>query len=404
MCGEVRIQGSKNAALPILAASVLIPGVSRIANCPRISDVTCMCRILESIGCRVTWEKHDLFVDASSVRRSCLPQEYVTRMRSSVMLMGALLGRCEEVTLDYPGGCVIGDRPIDIHLAALKKLGVFYEQRENVLTARRKKLQGAEIEFPFPSVGATENAILAAVLAEGETLLTGCAREPEISALCSFLKNAGACIEGEGTGSIRIRGVEKLCETEYVIESDRIVAGTYLISVLAAGGEAFLKEAPAEQMEAVCRIAGQMGARLETWEDGIFIKRNKELISPGKVKTLVYPGFPTDLQSPLLVAMSQAEGESCLEESIFNGRFKVTEELNRMNMDIKVRGREAFLSGKRRLMGTNVLAQELRGGAALVIAGLCAEGITIVGNRHFIDRGYEDIVRDFRKLRAQAGN
>lgn len=398
--GEVAVQGSKNAALPIMAACVLVHGVTVLQNCPAISDVSCMCRLLRSIGVGVERCGDVLTLDASRITSCRLPEEDVVRMRSSVILTGAMLGRCGEIHLHSPGGCVIGDRPIDWHIQALQKLGAEFEEEGCLVTARSRGLCGSRIVLPFPSVGATENVILAAVLAGGTTELWGCAMEPEIMALCAFLNGAGARIAVAGPGHIRIVGVKDLRESVYCVEPDRIVAGTYLIGVLAAGGCVFLRGAPAGQMEAVTALAGRMGARLTRTGEGLWVERTGRLCAPDYVETGVYPAFPTDLQSPLLVPLCQAEGRSCVAERIFNGRLAAAEELNRLGASIRVEGRCARMEGGSRLHGGTVTAGELRGGAALVLAGLCASGTTEVHDRGFIGRGYADIVRDLKCLGA----
>lgn len=402
--GEVRIQGSKNAALPILAASILIPGITRLENCPHIADVECMRCILEEIGCESSWHQNTLEIRAFHLTGKRLPAEYVTRMRSSVMLMGPLLGRVGEVSMGYPGGCVIGDRPIDIHLQALQAMGAVYEEEKEGWRAVCTRLKGAVIRLPFPSVGATENLIMAAVAAEGETEIRNAAREPEILALCQFLKAAGADITGAGSRVLRIRGAKRLQETSFRIRADRIVAGTYLFACMAAGGEVFLKEAPAMDLQAVIAAAREMGADVEEDKEGLRVSAPSAVYSPGRIRTAVYPGFPTDLQSPLMAVLCRAAGVSWIEERIFNGRFRIVEALNRMGAGIHVEKGQAWIPGGRRLQGRPVEAEELRGGAALVIAGLEAEGRTQIGNRHFIERGYEDICRDLRALGARIGS
>ena len=399
--GETHIQGSKNAALPIMAAALLVPGVSVLENVPHIADVECMCALLQRIGCRVSWQGEELVIDAEDLRDSRLPKEYVTRMRSSVMLMGPVLGRLKEVSLSYPGGCVIGERPIDLHLSMLRGLGVVCRDGPEGLDARAERMQGGRLRLSFPSVGATENAVMAAVAAEGATMLAGCAREPEIHWLCEFLRHAGADIREETGGVIRIRGGRPLQPCRFRIPSDRIVAGTYVCACLAAGGSIHLKEAPTQELGALLEAAGRMGASFRQTGAGLLIWRKEGLRSPGAVETAAYPGFPTDLQSPLLAVMAEAAGAGSVEETIFSDRFRVAEELNRMGVGIRVEGNTAYVPGGRRLKGAGVLAQELRGGAALVVAGLAADGITVVENRHFIDRGYEDICRDLRDLGAQ---
>lgn len=405
LMGEVAIQGSKNAALPVMAASVLVPGVTTLINCPEISDVSCMCEILKCVGAKVSRQGSTLTIDASQITGNHLPKEYVTRMRSSVILAGPMLGRCREIYLHYPGGCVIGDRPINMHIDALKKLGaVFEEDREQEnLAARADALRGTTVVLPFPSVGATENTILAAVCAKGVTEIYRCAMEPEIRCLCDFLNGAGARVTGGGSGHITVEGVKALHESTYRVEPDRIVAGTYLLGVLAAGGSAFLRNAPAGQLTSVLELARFMGARIEPDWNGILVERKEKIRSPGYLETGVYPAFPTDLQSPLLVALCQADSKGGVKEQIFNGRFAVSGELNRMGAGILVRENQAETEGKKQLTGCSVTAQELRGGAALVLAGICARGVTQVYNRHFIERGYEDIVRDLKGLGADIG-
>ncbi|MFQ8703190.1 MAG: UDP-N-acetylglucosamine 1-carboxyvinyltransferase [Eisenbergiella sp.] len=322
LLGETRIQGSKNAALPILAACVLVPGITVLENCPDISDMSCMCRILNRIGVKTARAGESLIVDASQVDKTELPSEEMIRMRSSVILTGALLGRCREVSFCQPGGCVIGDRPIDMHIGALKRLGaVFAEETggyddalqnaesHGMLRAEARELSGAEIHLPFPSVGATQNAVLAAVLAKGITQIQNCAREPEIVSLCRFLKGAGAKIAGEGSSMISVQGTERLHGSSYRIGADRIVAGTYLLSCTAAGGEVFLREAPSEELGAVIGIARRMGAAVREDISGISVSRKGKLQPLESVETGVYPGFPTDLQSALLTALC-SEGKS----------------------------------------------------------------------------------------------
>ena len=398
--GEVTIQGSKNAALPIMAAALLVPGVCVLKNCPRIADVEYMCRILESIGCRIERKGSEIRIDAAMLTDSRLPEEYVTRMRSSVMLMGPLLGRLGEVSLNHPGGCVIGDRPIDLHVKALTRMGVACRDDGRELSAVSCGLRGTPVRLDYPSVGATENVIMAAVCADGVTCLENCAQEPEIYWLCSFLKACGAQIHQTEPGRLLIRGRGRLHPCTYTIPADRIVAGTYLCACLAAGGEVLLKGAPEKENEALEKTAERMGAVLRRSGDGLWARRLESIRSPGFVETGSYPAFPTDLQSPLLAAMAQADGESRLKETVFNGRFGVVKELNRMGAGIRVEGDTAYIPGGKTLKGAHVRAAELRGGAALIVAGLCAQGETLVENRSYVDRGYEDICRDLRLLGA----
>lgn len=398
--GETKIQGSKNAVLPILAATLLIKGVCVIRNCPRIADVFHMQNLLQELGCYVSWAGNTITVNATQVSDNRMSEESVTRMRSSIMLLGAMLGRLGEVTMAYPGGCVIGKRPIDLHLEALRQMGVEIEEQERLFTAKAAQLKGMDYTLPFPSVGATENVILAAVLAEGTTVLQNAAKEPEITALCEFLLQAGADIEGIGSGQLVIKGVKTLHETKYTVPADRIVAGTYVSAVLAAGGSIFLEQAPAEQMEALLKAAEAMGAGITANKEGIGVDVIHRLKALPYLKTEVYDGFPTDLQSPMMAVMALAEGRSTIEESIFENRFRIVQELTKMGADIEIVENKAYIHGVERLEGTAVEAEELRGGAALVVAGLSAEGKTVIKNRHFIERGYENICKDLTNLGA----
>ena len=400
--GSVRIQGSKNATLPILAACLLISGKCVIHNCPMITDVTYMIKLLEYAGCIVERKGSTIIIDASHISEFRLPGSYVRKMRSSVIMMGALLGRIHEVGIDYPGGCVIGERPIDLHLRGLEMLGAEISVEGNYIYASAKKLQGTTISFPFSSVGATQNVLLAAVLAEGETCIQNAAKEPEIEALCDFLKLAGADIEGIGTEQIVVRGVKELHPVEYEMISDRIVAGTYLFAAMAAGGEIALKSVPISQLESVLHVIRDMGGELLVRKEELTVALRVGVNTKNLpfIETDVYPGFPTDLQSPLLVTAVVTKGSLLLKERIFSGRFKIVEELRRMGADIKENQDSVLIGGNAALEGRNVIARELRGGAALVIAGLAASGITTVMDISYIYRGYEDIVRDLRALDA----
>lgn len=398
--GETRIQGSKNAVLPILAATLLIKGSCVIKNCPRIADVYHMQNLLQGLGCPVSWAGNTITVNTAQANDNRMSGESVTRMRSSVMLLGAMLGRMGEAVMSYPGGCVIGKRPIDIHLTALRKMGVEIVEEDQMFTAHAPRLQGAEVKLPFPSVGATENVILAAVLAEGTTILENAAKEPEIVALCEFLTAAGADMEGIGSGRLVIRGVEGLHEVKYTVPADRIVAGTYMAAAMAAGGSIFLEQAPADQLGAVLEAAEKMGCCVTINKEGIGIDVLRRLKALPYLKTEVYDGFPTDLQSPMMVVMALAEGQGILEENIFENRFRVVGDLGKMGADIEIVKNKAYIKGVETLTGTVVEAEELRGGAALAVAGMAAVGRTVIKNRHFIERGYENICRDLRELGA----
>lgn len=396
--GSVRVQGSKNAALPILAAAVLHRGVTVLHNCPKILDVVYMAKILEGLGCVVGWEGSTLTVDAKHISSVRVPALLGERMRSSIILMGSLTGRMGEAQIPYPGGCSIGARPIDLHLQGMKAMQAEVEDREGILHVRAKRLKGTKISLRLPSVGATENLVLAGVLAEGITVIEGAAKEPEIQELCAFLNAKGAKICGAGSSCIRIQGVEALQDTHHILMADRIVAGTYLMATAATRGRVLLEEAPWDQMGAVLQVAGKMGVTWSVNDKGLAIEAEEAKQPIPRLATEVYPGFPTDLQSQVMAVLSLAGGESVIAEQVFESRFRCAGQLNRMGAWITVDGREAWIRGGAKLRGARVRVPDLRGGAALVIAGLSANGRTVVEDEGYIRRGYEDISGDLRKL------
>lgn len=399
LSGEISVQGSKNAVLPIMAAAVLVKGVTVLKNCPDITDVRCMIKLLQSIGCLVEYTGDSLTIDARQITSHTLPHEYVKKMRSSIILMGALLGRTGKVALNYPGGCVIGKRPIDLHLEAFAEMGIRLEQTDEKLEAAAYRIRGNEICLRMASVGATENVILAAVLAEGTTILKNAAREPEIAALCDFLIRCGAGLYRSAQGDvIVIEGVRALHSCEYRIPFDRIVAGTYLFGTMAAGGNICLRDICADQLGQVLAVIRIMGGNVVCTRDAVCLQAPSRPLPVPYVRTAVYPGFPTDLQSPLMAALCRADGHSLLEETIFENRLRIVPELRKMGAQIMVNGRQAKIEGTGCLCGACVKAEELRGGAALVMAGLAAQGETVIYGREFINRGYEDIRRDIVSL------
>ena len=396
--GSIRIQGSKNAALPMMAAALLCPGISVLRNCPKIADVFCMEEILRTLGADLWWQEHDLYLDCTKVEKTEIPGIYTEKMRSSVILMGVLLGRLGKASMGYPGGCVIGKRPVDLHLYALRKFGAHIEENEKFLDASCRKLKGAEIFFSGNSVGATEQAVLSAVLAEGKTRLCNCAKEPEIIWLCRFLRKMGADVRGEGTEKILIEGGRVLHGADMEVPPDRIVAGTYLCAAAATRGIIEIQNPPRGELTAFLEVYRKMGGQCE-WNSGKLIADGSQVRFPvPETETAVYPGFPTDLQSPLMAVLATVPGESRIRESVFEDRFKITGELNRMGARVRTRGREAWISGTSHLQGRCIRAQELRGGAALVVAALAARGESIVEGYSFICRGYEDIIQDIRLL------
>lgn len=401
--GKVRIQGSKNGALPVLAATLLTEGESRLFNCPRIGDVYQMLCLLEALGCRTSWEENGLRIRTEDVCCQNLPPQAVTGMRSSLFLMGPLLGRCKKVIMEHPGGCVIGRRPIDFHLDALRQMGaVFWEQQGKIAGTAPYGLHGAEITFRSPSVGATENVVLAAVTAKGTTVIHGAAKEPEVEHLCRYLACCGAKMTGIGTETIRIEGGAVLHGCEYRVPSDRIVAGTYLLACVGAGGNVFLEEAPTEHMKAVVQLARQMGAECQEDQKGLYIQMFRTPVLPKSLVTRPYPGFPTDLQSVFLAAACAGEGICLVEETIFENRFRIVEDLIQMGAVMQqIDSSMVLVRGPVRLYGGRNQAKELRGGAALITAGLMAEGETTIEGCGFIERGYENICRDFKELGAR---
>lgn len=399
--GEVNIQGSKNAVLPILAATVLVNGITKLNHCPKILDVFSMIKILEAIGCKTWWVNSSLFVDTTTITTSTVPEDDVKKMRSSIILMGALLGRTGSVTITYPGGCTIGARPIDYHLEAFEQMNVCLKEEDGLINCNTNGIKGNDILLKFPSVGATENTILAAVLASGKTRIFNAAMEPEICELCKFLTACGAKIFGAGTKRIEVDGVDFLHCVEYTAASDRIVAGTYLAAVAGCGGEAILTGIGCGSLHSVIGVLRSMGCGIVCGDNYIIIASSGRLKAIPSITTAPYPGFPTDMQSQIMSLLMTAEGKSIITEEIFEDRYQnVTEQL-KFGADILVNEREATIQGVDRLTGCKVYASELRGGAALVIAGLMAGGKTTIHNPNFIERGYEDICRDLSLLGAQ---
>lgn len=415
--GEVRIQGSKNAALPILAATLLTGDTSDIRNCPQIADVQHMVSLLQSLGCRVRRSGDGYLVDSARAGARNMSGDAITGMRSSLCLLGAMLGRFGEVAMEHPGGCVIGKRPIDLHLKALEKMGVSFSEEDGKLIGKVGRLQGADIRLSISSVGATENILLAAVQAEGYTTITGAAKEPEVEALCRYLTACGAQIEGVGTSILGIRGGEPLHGTEFTVPADRIVAGTYLFACVGCGGSVLLENAPCGQLEAVIQTAERMGARCQIdrregggdicgadygHESGLYVQAPERPRALSRLRTAVYPGFPTDLQSMALAVLTRADGKSCIEETIFENRFRVVDALKSMGADLEhYTPNIVLVRGVPSLRGAEVEARELRGGAALVLAGLMAEGESEVTGCAYIERGYENIGKDLRDLGAR---
>lgn len=389
--GDVSIFGAKNAVLPILAATVIGNNQSTIFNIPNLRDVEIMGKILTSIGCTVDKVDNIIYVDSRSLNSFVIPDDLVREMRSSIILMGAMLSRCKEVVISYPGGCEIGPRPIDLHLKALKDLGVEIEESHGFLHCKTDGLKGCDIQLDYPSVGATENTILASVLAEGTTVIRNAAREPEIVDLQCYLNKCGAKVSGAGTSIIKIEGIDKFNDVKYSIISDRIEAGTFMVASAITGGELVIKNVEIDHLQAITAKLKEAGSLIYTDSSSIKVVGPKRINSIEMIQTLPYPGFPTDMQAQMMALLSIANGTSIISETVFENRFKHSEELTRMGANIKIIGKVAVIKGVKELMGAKVKSKDLRGGASLVLAGLAAKGCTEVDNIHHIERGYQDL-------------
>ena len=398
--GELSVQGSKNSSLPILAATVLVDGVSVIHNCPSLSDVDAAVRILRHLGCKVKRENDTLTVDSRNITCSSIPEKLMREMRSSIVFLGSILGRTGKAEMSSPGGCEIGLRPIDLHLKALKSLGTEIDESGGSIFCRRVKNEGAVISLSFPSVGATENIILASALSKGRTVVHNAAREPEILDLARFLNKAGCRIKVKKEGTVVIDGVERASSPEHRVMSDRIVALTYMSAVGAAGGDVLLKDTDTSAFFTVLPVFESAGCFLKSTDNSVRIRMNHRPNSVRDIRTMPYPGFPTDAQAPIMAMLSFARGTSLIVENIFENRFKHVTELCRMGAEIKIEGRVAIIDGREKLSGAKVKCTDLRGGGALVVAGLGATGTTVISSLSHIDRGYEKIEENFRNLGA----
>ncbi|MEW6424851.1 MAG: UDP-N-acetylglucosamine 1-carboxyvinyltransferase [Bacillota bacterium] len=400
LTGTARVNGSKNAGLPVLAACLLCPGQSVIKDVPRLQDITTMCDVLSSLGAKVSRDGPNITVDATNVYSVEVEEVLMRRMRASNLVLGPLLGRFREAKISQPGGCNIGSRPMNLHLKGLRALGVEIDEAFGYITARTKRLTGAEIQLDFPSVGATENIMMAAVLARGVTVIRNAAREPEVVDLQNFLNCLGAKITGAGTDLIRIEGVAELRPAEHQIIPDRIEAGTYLIAAAITGGEVTVANVIPEHLRALMAKLTETGAQIETGDDYVRV-RGPERPQAVDLKTMPHPGFPTDLQPQMMALLALAEGTSIITETIFENRFKHVSELRRMGAEIKVEGQTAIIKGKKKLHGAPVEASDLRAGAALVLAGLAAENGTLLEGVEHVDRGYERIEQNYNALGAR---
>ncbi|MCM1364675.1 MAG: UDP-N-acetylglucosamine 1-carboxyvinyltransferase [Faecalibacterium sp.] len=399
--GEIDIQGSKNSVLPILAACVVVDGVSVIHNCPKLTDVDAAIKILEHIGCEVKRENHTLTVDSRNVSCYNIPTSLMREMRSSIVFLGSVISRLGRAELSLPGGCEIGLRPIDLHLSSFRALGVKIDESFGNLSCEAElPLKAATISLSFPSVGATENIILASVFARGRTVILNAAREPEITDLAAFLNKCGCRVSVEPEGTVVIDGVKKAFSAEHTVISDRIVALTYMSAVGAAGGDVLLKKVDPSHFMSVNSVFEKAGCEIRTDSNSVRIISDGRLKCVRDIRTMPYPGFPTDAQAPVMTMLCKARGTSVVVENIFESRYKHVSELVRMGANIKVEGRVAIIDGVDTLYGANVESIDLRGGSALVVAGLAAKGKTVISGVKHIDRGYEKIEDCLRNVGA----
>lgn len=398
--GQVKISGSKNAALPLMACTLLTEDTLKLKNVPPLQDVKMMVQILESLGVKANFGRSRLHLTTKKIKQPFASYDLVRKMRASVLVLGPLLARCGEAKVSLPGGCAIGARPIDLHLKALEKMGAKITLKKGYIQARCKKLKGAEILFEKVTVGGTENIMMAATLAKGKTVIKNAAQEPEIINLAETLVRMGAKIDGAGTQTITIEGVNKLNGAEISVIPDRIEAGTFMLAAALTHGDVWLDNVIPEHLTALTEKLLQTGTTIEYKNNQIRVKGKKQ-ISPVNITTAAYPGFATDLQAQFMALLCLAKGSSVIQESIFENRYMHVLELNRMGADIKAEGSHAFVKGVKKLQGAPVMATDLRASASLLLAGLAAQGITEIHRVYHIDRGYADIEKKMRKLGAK---
>ena len=401
LVGEVEIGGAKNAALAILAAAIMTDDTVLIENLPDVRDINVLLEAMQQIGAQVDrTDRHTVKINGSRIGDYSVDYEYIKRIRASYYLLGALLGKYKKAEVPLPGGCNIGSRPIDQHLKGFRALGADVKIEYGFIVAEAEKLRGSHIYLDVVSVGATINIMMAASMAEGNTVIENAAKEPHVVDVANFLNSMGANIKGAGTDVIRIRGVERLHATEYSIIPDQIEAGTFMFAAAATRGDVTVKNVIPKHLEAATSKLLEIGCEIEELDDAVRVVCSKGLRSTN-VKTLPYPGFPTDMQPQITAALALAKGSSIVTESIFENRFKYVDELARMGANIKVEGNTAIVEGVERYTGAQVSSPDLRAGAALVIAGLAADGITVVDDIHFIERGYERFDEKLRSLGAE---
>jgi UDP-N-acetylglucosamine 1-carboxyvinyltransferase len=403
LVGEVQVSGAKNAALPALAAALLVEGSCTFTNCPHLRDVDTFQALLENLGARLRWEgKGELQVDTSGIEGVTAPYDLVKTMRASVLILGPLLARMGEAVVSLPGGCAIGARPVNLHLKGLQQLGAQIELEHGYIKARAPRLTGAQIYLDIPTVTGTENLMMAAVLAEGATVIENAACEPEVVELADILTAMGADIEGAGTAVLSIRGVEQLQPVQHTIMPDRIEAGTLMVAAGITRGNVLIRGCRLEHLEAVIGKLREVGVEISPLEEGEVRVVGDSRVRSVDVKTLPYPGFPTDMQAQFMALMTVANGLSAISETIFENRFMHVSELKRMAADIRVQGSTAIVTGVPQLSGAQVMATDLRASASLVVAGLAAEGQTMISRAYHLERGYDDLVGKLAALGALA--
>jgi len=395
--GKVKISGSKNAALPIIAASILNAGKTTLYNVPNIHDTQMMFEILKNLGGKVEKKNNKIIIDTSKIKKYEIPEDLMRQMRSSVILAGSLIGKYQKAIFSYPGGCDIGTRPIDLHLKGFEKLGINITKNYGNISCICDKIVGEKIDLDFPSVGATENIMLASCLGEGTTQINNAAREPEIIDLQNFLNKMGAKIQGAGSNKIQIEGVKKLNDVSYNIMPDRIETGTFLCAAAMSQGNIIIESTNINHITPIISKLEEANCKLKLEKDKIELKAPKKLKAL-EIRTMPYPGFPTDMQSIFVSMLTIAKGTSIIVENIFESRYKFTQELIRMGAKITIEGKSAIVKGTRKLYGANVNATDLRGGAALVLAGIVAKGETTIENIEYILRGYENLNKKLENL------
>ena len=398
--GTVKASGSKNASLPILAASLLVDGEACLYDVPRLQDVAVMKDLLVFLGARVTWEKNTMLIDARNVQPLEISEELMRKMRASNLVLGPLLSRFKRVKISYPGGCNIGSRPMNLHLKGLEALGATITEKFGYIKAETSKLDGADIHMDLPSVGATENIMMASVLASGTTVIRNAAKEPEIVDLQNFLNRLGAKVRGAGTDTIKIEGVDRLHSAEHQVIPDRIEAGTHLVAGAITGGDVIVTNVIPEHLEPLTAKLKEAGVGLTVGDDWVRVKAERRLRAVD-IKTMPYPGFPTDMQPQMMALLTLAEGTSVITETVFENRYKHVMELRRMGANIKVEGQTAIIKGVDRISGALVEASDLRAGASLVLAAMAAEDGTVLENVEHIDRGYERLENKYNSLGAR---